>query len=150
MNRYGSKLEEVKSRAGPSNPEPLRFQNKLNNTEPTAMSQTFTFGQNRKKERDEAHDSGIAINSVDDCIRGYFPRARSGGSIKTKIEKVSRRFHSDSAVMRCEKLPSVINGPQGTSGQQLHLDGSKHQRTLRPWSKTSIELQKYKDALQNL
>ncbi|CAJ0961058.1 unnamed protein product, partial [Mesorhabditis belari] len=126
--------------------------NKLGSQESGKFSQTFTFGQGKRK--DAAHDSGFAINSVDDCIRGYFPRARSGGSIKTRVERVSKRYHSDSAVTKCEKLPSV--GCQLSANNNQSFNESKtaiQQRTslacFRPWSKTSIELQKYKDSLQN-
>uniref|UniRef100_A0A914CSU3 Uncharacterized protein n=1 Tax=Acrobeloides nanus TaxID=290746 RepID=A0A914CSU3_9BILA len=132
----------------PSYP-PVR--NRLAEQDNTPMNQTYTIGtpanrQMAPRERSNSVDSEMAEYSIHGAIAGLFPRnlIHAPNHKKDKFSAHSeKKFPSnesrDSPLPHCmlNKLPS--------------LDGLCVDRkcTMRPWTRTQLELQKFKETLKN-
>ncbi|VDM38830.1 unnamed protein product [Toxocara canis] len=113
------------------------------------MNQTYTIGtRHRKKERHASEqrstsaDSDVVDLSINGAIAGFFPRTCSG-----KIDI------ANASLFRCKRgsarSTGALNQRWSSKLPSVNDCDSERKCCQRPWTRTQIELQKYKEALKS-
>uniref|UniRef100_A0A0M3HUW5 Uncharacterized protein n=1 Tax=Ascaris lumbricoides TaxID=6252 RepID=A0A0M3HUW5_ASCLU len=114
------------------------------------MNLTYTLARGHRKERNPARkarsssaDSDVVEFSVSGAITGIFPRRRCGNV----------DFPSEASLFSCSRgsasSTGALNRRWANKLPLLNSCDSERKCSQRPWTRTQIELQKYKEALRN-